>query len=167
MTTPVLRIRSVGPAFAIVLAEIHSRAFADSGQKVWSASSLAETAATPTTIIHLADCLGGGSLHRKKHTENAPIGFIVGRHAADEAEILTLCVLPEAQRIGAGHALVQSLASLFSRRTGALHLEVAAHNVSAIAFYERLGFVEVGRRNGYYATTTEPVDVILMARPFS
>ena len=45
-----------------------------------------------------------------------------------------------------------------------LRLEVRASNRSAIAFYERAGFMVTGRRRGYYAQPEE--DAMLLWKPF-
>lgn len=84
-------------------------------------------------------------------------GFILLRMAADEAEILTLAVRPEARRRGQGRALVRA-ATIQARLSGAgrLFLEVAEDNAAAGALYRQAGFVEVGRRPRYYPRTDGP-----------
>lgn len=79
-------------------------------------------------------------------------GFILARVAANEAEILTLAVRPECRRRGNADALVRAVA-LHARRLGAgrIFLEVAVSNSAAGGLYKGLGFLEVGRRKGYYA----------------
>jgi len=78
-------------------------------------------------------------------------GFLIMRVAADEAEILTLAVAPDARRKGTGGALV-SLASQHACQLGAqrMFLEVRASNTAALAFYGRMGFFAVGARRAYY-----------------
>jgi ribosomal-protein-alanine N-acetyltransferase len=82
----------------------------------------------------------------------APDGFILLRTVADEAEILTLAVHPEARRRGLGARLVREGGSAAAARGAArLFLEVADDNTAALALYARAGFTEAGRRPGYYA----------------
>lgn len=79
-------------------------------------------------------------------------GFILMRAVADEAEILTLAVRPVARRRGLGGRLVgQGAAAAAARGAARLFLEVADDNTAARALYVRAGFVEAGRRPGYYA----------------
>ena len=79
-------------------------------------------------------------------------GFILLRAVVDEAEILTLAVHPGARRRGLGARLVSEAAAAAARRGAArLFLEVADDNAAARALYARAGFLEVGRRPGYYA----------------
>jgi ribosomal-protein-alanine N-acetyltransferase len=80
-----------------------------------------------------------------------PDGFVMVRVAADEAEILTLAVAPDARGKGLGAALV-SAASAHAHRSGAhaMFLEVKASNTQARALYRRFGFREAGRRRAYY-----------------
>ncbi len=76
-------------------------------------------------------------------------GLILLRTAADEAEILTLAVHPEARRRGVGHALLTSGLALSD--AAAVFLEVAAANLPALALYYAAGFSQCGLRRQYYA----------------
>jgi len=78
-------------------------------------------------------------------------GFIIAQIAADEAEILTVGVVPESQRQGTGRQLVEG-AKRAATRSGAkrLFLDVAAGNNPARALYAACGFAEIGRRKSYY-----------------
>lgn len=81
-----------------------------------------------------------------------PAGFILLRAVADEAEILTLAVRPAERRQGLGARLVRDGGtSAAARGATKLFLEVAEDNAAALALYARAGFVEAGRRPGYYA----------------
>ena len=81
-----------------------------------------------------------------------PDGFILLRTVADEAEILTLAVRPEARRRGLGARLVREGGTAAAARGAArLFLEVADDNTAALALYARAGFAGTGRRPGYYA----------------
>ena len=125
---------AVGPAHADALAAIHAAAFR--GQEVWAASVLAGQLALPGTFA-LLDPVGG---------------MVLARVIGDEAEILTLAVVPEARRGGIARRL---LAGAMQRAAAAgateMFLEVAATNLPARALYDRAGFVRVGRRARYYA----------------
>ncbi len=79
-------------------------------------------------------------------------GLVLARMATDEAEILTVAVVPAARRRGHGAALLrEGMAAARARGAGAMFLEVAAGNAPALALYAREGFAEVGRRRRYYA----------------
>ena len=94
-----------------------------------------------------ADLLGQAGVF----AEAGDDGFILIRAVADEAEILTLAVRPEARRRGLARRLVEAAAAR-AAGLGAerLFLEVADDNAAARALYARCGFVETGRRRGYY-----------------
>jgi ribosomal-protein-alanine N-acetyltransferase len=83
-------------------------------------------------------------------------GMVLGRVAADEAEILTLAVSPTQRRLGLGSAL---LGAAMERATGlgaaAMFLEVAVTNHAARALYEKHGFAEAGLRRHYYTDGTD------------
>ena len=93
-------------------------------------------------------------------------GFIIGRAVADEAEILTLAVPPEARRQGTGQALVQGfLAEAKNRGAAQAFLEVAANNQAAISLYLRAGFANAGLRRGYYGhADAAALDALVMSR---
>jgi ribosomal-protein-alanine acetyltransferase len=90
-------------------------------------------------------------------------GFLVGRLAADQAELLNLAVIPAQRRKGAGTALLaKALEEWISRGAKTLYLEVRESNTGAMAFYEKHGFTAVGLRKGYYREPDEPA--LTMAR---
>ena len=84
--------------------------------------------------------------------EAEPDGFLLWRRAADEAEIVTLAVRPEARRHGLGGRLLDRVL-IRARDQGAarLFLEVAHDNDRALALYASRGFEQAGRRPAYYA----------------
>ncbi|MDO9503152.1 GNAT family N-acetyltransferase, partial [Falsiroseomonas sp.] len=63
-------------------------------------------------------------------------GFVLARVAADEAEILTLAVVPGARRAGLGSALLaEAMAGARARGAAALFLEVSDRNQAARGLY--------------------------------
>jgi ribosomal-protein-alanine N-acetyltransferase len=88
-------------------------------------------------------------------------GILIGRVAADEFEILNLAVGKACRRRGIATQLVRSaleqVRAAGARRT---YLEVRASNAGGIAFYERMGFRECGRRPNYYRDPLE--DAVLL-----
>jgi ribosomal-protein-alanine N-acetyltransferase len=89
-------------------------------------------------------------------------GFLIGRSAADEFEILNMAVSGAHRRRGIGSQLMESALEV-SRKAGTarVYLEVRASNGPAIALYKRHGFTECGRRPRYYRDPVE--DAILLA----
>jgi [ribosomal protein S18]-alanine N-acetyltransferase len=83
---------------------------------------------------------------------------------ASELQINDVAVLPEARRRGHARRLLDDLLELARGRGATLaSLEVRPSNGAARALYAALGFVEVGRRAGYYAESGE--DAVLLSRP--
>jgi len=93
-------------------------------------------------------------------------GFLLARTLLDEAEILTLAVLPEARRQGiASRLLSRFSAAAIERGVKTVFLEVAADNAAALALYTRAGFSPTALRKGYYTCTGRaPVDAIILSR---
>jgi [ribosomal protein S18]-alanine N-acetyltransferase len=92
-------------------------------------------------------------------------GLLLARVTVDEAEVLTLGVLPEARRQGVACALLGE-AEAIARSRGAigLFLEVAPGNTAARALYARAGFIEIARRRRYYADGS---DALVMRKDFA
>lgn len=136
MSSPLRTVAAVATTHAAVLAALHRQCFADP----WPAEAVAALTGQPGVLALLAT------------VDGAPVGLALLRAAADEAEILTLGVLPEARRAGHGRALVDAGVA-WARQSGcaALFLEVAESNAAAQALYAGAGFRRVGRRPGYYA----------------
>lgn len=87
------------------------------------------------------------------HGNEAPVGFVLSRLAAGEAEILTVAVARTHRRLGLGWQLMDAvLRELHTRRAEALFLEADETNTPAIALYKRFGFRQVGRRPNYYSS---------------
>ena len=80
----------------------------------------------------------------------------------DEAHVATLGVAAERQGEGLGARLLDALLAEADRRTSVVLLEVRAENDFAVGLYKRRGFVEVGRRRGYYQPSGE--DALVMKR---
>jgi ribosomal-protein-alanine N-acetyltransferase len=80
-------------------------------------------------------------------------GFILVQVVADQSEILSLGVIPAARRRGvASELLSAALTEAAERGALTMFLEVDCTNIPAIALYNGLGFVEMGRRKAYYTT---------------
>jgi len=92
------------------------------------------------------------------------LGYWVAQAVHDEVHLYNLAVA-QARR-GWGSLLMQRLAES-ARAQGAqtLWLEVRASNQSALALYQRVGFVSVARRRGYYpAPSGAREDALLLRR---
>ncbi len=90
-------------------------------------------------------------------------GFALGRAVAGEAELVTVAVDPGARRQGQGRALLAA----FEARARTLDaetafLEVADDNTAAQGLYRTTGWVETGRRKGYYRRAAGAVDAVMM-----
>lgn len=85
-------------------------------------------------------------------------GVVIARAVADEAEILTIGVVPAARRRGLGRKLLDAAMTEAARRGAvSMFLEVAAENAAALALYARAGFGPAGRRPGYYGAGRDAV----------
>jgi ribosomal-protein-alanine N-acetyltransferase len=120
----------------------------------WPESSVKEAIAAQSAVALLSEA--GGKT----------IGFLIGRQAADEAEILNLAVVKESRRRGEGGALLEAALEEFrARGVSRVFLEVRDSNEAGIAFYGKHGFSKIGRREGYYREPFE--SAIVMEKNFT
>ena len=138
---------------------IYGQAFAAAWDQRWDRQAFAELLAMPGAFGLMAELA-------QEPAEESAIGLVLFRAAADEAEILTLAVLPQWRRHGAGHRLMRmGEAEAVSRGARRLFLEVAEDNFAARKLYASLGFVPVGRRPAYYTRgTLGKAAAIIMAK---
>lgn len=119
----------------------------------------------PWTRGNFADSLaaGHGALLALEHGQMA--GYAVMMQVLDEVHLLNITVLPELQRNGRGSAMLNEL---FDRARAQavtrMLLEVRPGNLAGRALYRRHGFLEIGRRRGYYPAHEGREDAIVMAR---
>jgi ribosomal-protein-alanine N-acetyltransferase len=134
---PQPHIATLAPADARAIARLHAEAFA----RPWDALDIERMLAERTIV---ADGAFVGARSR-------PDGFALSRLVLDEAEILTIVVARRAQGKGIGRALLAAhIARLAAAGISNVFLEVEEGNEAAIRLYRRYGFVDAGRREGYY-----------------
>lgn len=82
------------------------------------------------------------------------VAYILARVFLDECEILSVGVAPQMQGNGLGKQVLQAFLLHLPEFIAQVHLEVRVSNLSAQRLYAGVGFIEVGRRKGYYAVLT-------------
>ena len=129
------------------LAALHAGAVAP--DRGWTAAEFAGLLAAPGALL-VAE----------------PAAFVLGRVTLDEAEILMVATDPDLRRQGLARRTLARFEAAAAAR-GALRalLDVAEDNAPARALYAGAGYVEDGRRRGYYARPDGPaVDAVLMSK---
>jgi ribosomal-protein-alanine N-acetyltransferase len=90
-------------------------------------------------------------------------GFITAQAAGEDWEIENVVTAAEFQRQGIASKLIgEIIERARNANRSKVLLEVRASNNAARSLYEKLGFIEVGRRRGYYSDPAE--DGILYAK---
>lgn len=121
---------------AAAIAAIHATGF----DRPWGLIEFERLLAEENILAHAAAADEGGAQ-----------GFALSRLAADEAELLSIGVLPQRRGEGvAGRLLAAHREALLLNRIKVLFLEVKEGNQPALALYRRQGFTEVSRRQAYY-----------------
>lgn len=156
--TAAIQIRAASVFDSAILASLHRMSCTADWDEPWSQQSFAGIMATPGTIGLLAA------------QDGEPVGFALGRIAADEAEVLLVATHPLRRRQGvARNLLTDLLRQLTTAGAARVFLEVAAPNAAALALYRGVGFDSVGRRPNYYRSTVDrpgesAVDAVLLSR---
>lgn len=131
-------VRRARPADLPALAALEAASFPDP----WSRRMLAAAVEDRFTLVLVVE--GGGA-------PGGVAGYAIFRRAADEAELLSLAVAPEARGRGLGRRLVEDgLARVRADGVRVCYLEVRPANAPALALYRSLGFRGIGRRRRYY-----------------
>ncbi len=118
----------------------------------WSAAAFQAVLTTPGTVLL-----------------ETPDGFLLGRQAGPEMELLTLAVHPDARRQGQARDLLERFESR-ARESGAeeIFLEVAETNAAALALYRDAGYDDAGYRKDYYhGTRGEKTGALVMRKDLS
>lgn len=100
---------------------------------------------------------------------NRIVGFCTGRLDVREGvlmgHIITIDVLPDARRQGAGRRLLAAVEERFLVKGAILiRLEVAVDNPHAQTFYRVMGYERIGMIPGYYAGR---LDALVMQKPLT
>ena len=152
---PEISVRHAEVADCDVLSEIHSAAF----RRGWSGAEFEALLVQPGVRALLAH-------FRKTFGVRTPAGFVLYRLVEDEAEILSVAVIPNCRRRGVARQLLdEALRTLYREGARRIHLEVEDANTGAIDLYKRLEFRESGARKGYYAQGRDaPAGALVMVR---
>lgn len=93
-------------------------------------------------------------------------GYCLARPLAAEWHLMNLGIDVPWQRRGCGRGMLLGAIGHATRSGGStLTLEVRGSNLPAIGLYDSLGFLEVGRRKGYYADPRQAEDALIMTLP--
>ncbi|MDD5250859.1 MAG: ribosomal protein S18-alanine N-acetyltransferase [Rhodocyclaceae bacterium] len=119
----------------------------------------------PWTAGNFIDSLTSGYSAWICREDGLMVGYAVMMLVLDEAHLLNIGIVAERQRAGLGGTLLDYLFQV-ARAAGArrMLLEVRPSNVSGCALYRHCGFVEIGRRRGYYPGHRSREDAIVMER---
>lgn len=95
-------------------------------------------------------------------------GYCIYQIVFETAEIHRIGTHPDHARQGVAASLITALVDEMHRKDSTnLLLEVRADNTPAISLYQKMGFVAIDVRKGYYQTATGCYDAIIMQKQVS
>ena len=122
------------------IAQLEKECFSDP----WSEKSIASELSNPLSLWYVA--VDGDQV----------VGYIGSQTVLDGADMMNIAVDPAYRRQGIAERLVEKLVvGVCEKGAICLLLEVRASNAPAIKLYEKLGFVQIGRRPNYYRNPKE------------
>lgn len=145
---------AVRPTVPADLRRVLEIARATSGAAQWSLSHYQKMCEPSSERIFLV-------LHDEQQQVQ---GFIAGALAGDDWEIENIAVDLSLQRRGQGSRLLCEFLNRIRQAGRSVLLEVRESNVAARKLYEKMGFVQVGRRRDYYRVPKE--DALVMRHFF-
>lgn len=115
----------------------------------WSRAMLEPELSNPLSLWLVAVCDG------------QVVGYVGSQSVLDGADMMNIAVHPQYRKQGIAQRLILELISLLQDRgVKSLALEVRASNKPAICLYQKLGFVQVGCRRGYYRNPKEDAFIL-------
>lgn len=117
----------------------------------------------PWSLGNFRDCLHSGYSCWVAEVAGELIGYSILVTAVGEGHVLNCCISPTWQGQGHGRTLMLRLIDN-ARQHGAedLFLEVRPSNTCAVRLYQRLGFVAIALRRGYYPADQGREDALVM-----
>ncbi|MDC9701161.1 MAG: GNAT family N-acetyltransferase [Alphaproteobacteria bacterium] len=141
-------IYPAGPDQVVFMSLVHGAAFPRGG---WSREAFSSFLESPHMICFAV----------RLESKLPLAGFILVRVVEREGEIITLAVHPVFWRRGIASCLLGTIVKeLRCREVSFLFLEVAVDNEEALHLYLAHGFVQTGRRVGYYHRETGCIDAL-------
>lgn len=140
-----MEIRVMEKADISQLAELEKLCFSDP----WSESAFEYELRNPLSLWLVAA------------DEQVVAGYVGSQTVMGEADMMNIAVAPSYRRQKIAENLVLTLIEMLNEKNAkSLTLEVRVSNAPAISLYEKLGFIQVGRRPGYYRNPREDAYIL-------
>lgn len=140
-----MEIRVMEKADISQLAELEKLCFSDP----WSESAFEYELRNPLSLWLVAT------------DEQVVAGYVGSQTVMGEADMMNIAVAPSYRRQKIAENLVLTLIEMLNEKNAkSLTLEVRVSNTPAISLYEKLGFIQVGRRPGYYRNPREDAYIL-------
>ncbi|MBL4740535.1 MAG: GNAT family N-acetyltransferase [Sneathiella sp.] len=137
------------PAAAKLLSQLHSLCFS----KAWSEKDFSDLLVLSGTTAQVIDL------------NETPSAFCLYQRAREDAEILTLGVIPAARGQALGQLMLShGIGHLKTAGVTRVFLEVSETNASARKLYKNSEFLEVGIRKNYYKEGDNRTHAIVMEK---
>ena len=139
-----LPFNKVSLVYAKALSVMHGLCF----DKAWNEKAFADLLILPTTCGYLND-----------------VSFVLFSVCGEQAEILTLGVVPEARQKGVALSLLTySFENLKKAGVKEIFLDVNINNLQARKLYEKADFQQISVRKAYYDENGQKSDALILKK---
>lgn len=120
---------------------------------------------TPWSQETITDAHKNGTKFFVAQKDKKVLGYVGISAILDEGYITNIAVFPEFRNMGVATALLKHL-FLFAKKEklAFISLEVRQSNLNAISLYQKLGFVQEGKRKNFYSSPLE--DALILTKRF-
>ena len=133
-SSPDIIIRPASAKDSDILVGIHRESFPN----YWNVQDFNDFFAVPGTYAFTANA-------------PEPVGMVVLRAQFEQADIITIAILPEWRRRGIARSLLEKvLAEAAKLGAKQLFIDVEEGNIAGLALYQAFGFKQISRRKLYY-----------------
>ena len=141
-----LRLEPISTIHSTLLAAMHKEIFTPS----WSENFFHDLLSNPTTKGRIA-----------VDANSNPCAFMLVTHILDQAEIISIGVLPKSQKQGIGKMLLARFSEeLGSLGVSSIYLDVAESNQAALSLYKSFGFEQSTIRQSYYSNGDNAISMV-------
>lgn len=128
-----------GLAAGPLMVAMQQRCFEATGERLWNDKAGVQLLGLPGARLFLVQ------------VKNNPVGFAFYLCASDQADLISVGILPEIRGTGLAYRLLKDCQKALKKEgICQITLEVRHANESARGLYEKLGYKTVGRRKNYY-----------------
>lgn len=119
--------------------------------------------AHPDVEMYKKACMRKENVYMAAESENGMAAYCTIVTSFETADLYNIAVKEEYRRKGIARKLLsECLRQCQGMGVNGIFLEVRESNIPALNFYDKMGFIKIGKRKGYYSNPSE--DAVIMKK---